>query len=66
LMEDILNLYEKILTVAAGVSFKPDFRTYDDLDPLADTWSEEDERQFQQGVEYYNEIDQDLFSFIFY
>lgn len=31
----------RILKDAAGISFKPVFRTYDDLDPLAGTWSED-------------------------
>jgi len=60
--ESINQAALKILKDAAGVSFKPVFRTYNDLDPLAGTWSEEDERQFKQAVEYFNEIDQDLWA----
>ena len=60
--ESINQTALKILKDAAGVSFKPVFRTFTDLDELAGTWSEDDERQFNQAVEYFNKIDQELWA----
>ncbi len=58
--ESINQTALKILKDAAGVSSKPVFRSFTDLDTLAGTWSEDDEEQFNQVVEYFNKIDQEL------
>ncbi len=58
--ESINQTALKILKDAAGVSFKPVFRTFTDLDALAGTWSEDDEQQFNQVVAHFNKIDQEL------
>ena len=58
--ESINQTALKILKDATGVSFKPVFRTFTDLDDLAGTWSEDDEQQFNQVVAHFNKIDQEL------
>lgn len=60
--ESINQTALKILKDATGISIKPVFRVYNDLDPFAGTWSEDDERQFNQGVESFNKIDQELWA----
>ena len=60
--ESINQMTLKILKDATGVSYKPVFRTFTDLDALAGTWSEDDEQQFNQAIECFNKIDPELWA----
>ncbi|MQY76412.1 MAG: hypothetical protein GH155_02145 [Spirochaeta sp.] len=48
-----------LLKKALGIEDKIRFPTYNDLDHLAGTWSEQDEREFSLATEQFNKIDQD-------
>ncbi len=52
----ILSLLKKAL----GIEDKIKFPTYNDLDHLAGTWSETDEKEFNLATEQFNKIDQDI------
>lgn len=52
----ILSLLKKAL----GIENKVKFLTYNDLDHLAGTWSEQDEREFNLATEQFNKIDEDI------
>lgn len=52
----ILSLLKKAL----GIEDKVNFPTYNDLDHLAGTWSEKDEREFNMATEQFNKIDEDI------
>ena len=52
----ILSLLKKAL----GIEDKIKFPTYNDLDHLAGTWSEKDEKEFNLATEQFNKIDQDI------
>ena len=52
----ILSIFKKAL----GIEAKFKLPIYNDLDHLADTWSEQDEREFNLATEQFNTIDQDI------
>lgn len=58
--ESINQTALNILRKATGVGTKPIFNKHHDLDTLAGTWSEEDERDFNRAVEAFDKIDQEL------
>ncbi len=54
----ILSLLKKAL----GIEDKVKFPTYNDLDHLAGTWSEKDEKMFNLATEQFNKIDEDIWT----
>ncbi len=49
-----------LLKKALGIEDKVKFPTYNDLDRLAGTWSEKDEKMFNLATEEFNRIDEDI------
>jgi hypothetical protein len=60
--ESINQTVLKILKNAFGLSKPVIFKTYDDLDDLAGTWSEEDESYFNEQIKEMRKIDRDLWA----
>lgn len=56
--ESINQTALKILRRAMGLKNNPIFPTYNDLDALAGTWSEEDVKEFQKSTSDFNQIDE--------
>jgi hypothetical protein len=60
--ESINQTVLKILKKALGLSKPVIYKTYNDLDELAGTWSAEDEDYFNKQVEGFEKIDKDMWS----
>jgi len=50
----------KILKEGSGIKEDKIFKTYDDLNNLAGTWTEEDEKEFVKNTYHFNKIDKDI------
>ena len=60
--ESINQTVLKILKNALGLSKPVIYKTYNDLDELAGTWSVEDEALFNKQTEDFEKIDKDMWS----
>lgn len=58
--ESINQTALKLLKEGTGLSYKPVFRTYDDLDDLAGGWTAEDVKAFEAVAEDFDKIDKEL------
>jgi len=54
----VLNLIRKSI----GLDKKKLTRVYHDLDELAGTWSENDEREFETKTQFFHKIDEEIWS----
>ncbi len=50
----------KLLKDALGVTSTPTFKEYHDLDHLAGTWTEDDEKEFLEATADFRKIDTEL------
>ena len=50
----------KILRQAVGLMDNPVFKKYDDLDHLAGTWTDKEEREFIKKTKQFGKIDQEI------
>ena len=60
--ESINQIVLKILKDTFGLSKPVIYKTYDDLDDLAGTWSMEDEARFNEQTKNLQKIDKDLWA----
>jgi len=58
--ESINKLMLNLLRSALGLGNKKEFPIYHDLDHLAGTWTEEDEIEFNQNIQAFEKIDEDM------
>ena len=52
----------QILEMNVGYSYKIKRPTYHDLDKLAGTWTDKDEKEFKKNTEYFEKVDEDMWS----
>ena len=50
----------KLIKKSIGIAEKSIFPTYNDLDDLAGTWSAEDEELFNQSIQGFEEVDEEM------
>jgi len=58
--ESINKMILRLLESTLGLKEKKVFPTYDDLNHLAGTWSEEDEKEFNENIREFEKIDREL------
>jgi hypothetical protein len=58
--ESINKLILRLLRSSLGLGEKEVFPVYHDLDHLAGTWTEEDEKEFQKHIAGLEEIDKEM------
>ncbi|MCK5147537.1 antitoxin [bacterium] len=52
----------KLLRKSVGLSDKPIFQTYDDLNNLAGTWTVNEEKAFYSNTDDFNKIDPEMWT----
>lgn len=52
----------QILEQNIGYSYKIKRPTYHDLDQLAGTWTEKEAKEFKKNTEYFEKVDEDMWS----
>ena len=50
----------RLLEDAVGVRGKKRFNLYHDLDDLAGTWSNREEKEFNEKIDFFEKVDKDL------
>jgi len=60
--QSINSIILKLLREATGLTKKKRNRLFHDLDELAGTWSEEDERKFRENVKLFEKIDEEIWN----